>query len=88
MGYMYVYVAAGLFVALLARHARATAYKIQLYMKSLLFLFFTSDTRYKLTDIPDPATLDTTRGKKNLLSSPFLSSLLHLFSTDFPCLTG
>lgn len=62
MGYMYVYVAAGLFVALLARHARATAYKIQLYMKSLLFLFFTSDTRYKLTDIPDPATLDSTRG--------------------------
>lgn len=59
---MYVYVAAGLFVALLARHARATLYKIKLYMKSILFLFFTTDTRWKLSDVDDPATLDVQRG--------------------------
>jgi hypothetical protein len=61
----YFYVAAGVLVALLARHGSATLYKVKLYMRSLLYLFFTSDSRWKLSDVPDPALLDTRNGWMN-----------------------
>jgi len=46
-------------------HWRATFYKAKLYARSLLYLFFSGDNTWKVTQVRDPDTLDPEQGGRN-----------------------
>jgi len=41
---------------------RATLYKAKLYARSILYLFFTGDNKWKVTDVRDPGHIDAEQG--------------------------